>query len=307
MVERITSGRRPARSDWGRIMKARMVITVVATLLFVSSCGVSRTAVEGEAASDTTPPTVDSTADLATDEPDVSTTVEASTTTEPQIDDAQDLASEFLDRISDPDPRVVESALELAEAGSPAEAFVDYEVAVSRAFQDAGREDERSGTTVTETDDGFDVCDGTDSCNRYSGFTIEDGKIIDFPADGTRIEAGAVGGTGEPTGLPGSGSVTVLGYRADSTDAGAGISLAVELVQPRPDSTIHPDRTTYRSPGGSAASVSFQLEPPTDPAPGERIVLLMRVDGAEPGGNLSFEGYLVIAQSNFTIDVPVQP
>lgn len=121
-------------------------------------------------------------------------------------------AVEYFESLATKDPVKMEAAVELAAAGSPAQASAITSLAGERTYQQDQAEASGQPGEVSVEGGTISVCDlEWDFCREYTDIKVEDGQIADFSVDGRQIKDRVLAGGSEAVPLEGLGDAAFLG------------------------------------------------------------------------------------------------
>lgn len=196
----------------------------------------------------------------------------------------QPLVEQFFDDLGSLDATDQREALSLTRPGSPARAYVTYQLALTRA-----RLDDKVKTTPSEAvqrPEGWDLCqptpDGSRICNAFSRIRADDEAVRSFRIDGDDIRDNLAFGTGRRLKAGAAGSVELVASYLQPSTQGLWIVFRVHTRGVAVDLQLHKARFTARE-GAllvTAATQTKRVPPRTD------FTAAVEVPGGKLGGNL---------------------
>lgn len=185
-------------------------------------------------------------------------------------------------------PDDLAKAVDLAEDGSVAEAFIRYTVGIVDAAVATGASAEDLAAEIEEINGGYRVCndgDDEDQCFDYTDVEGRDGKIVNFLSDGESFADRIALGSGSSVKVGDLGSIRL---RASfQTKDPVSTIVVLDVTSNNAPITIPLSDFTYRSKDGrqfSAAEDSFGGD---DLGPNSTTTVLVQFEIAKFGGDVN--------------------
>lgn len=263
-----------------RVSFLRSVATVAVLVVSLAACGDDKAK----------PATGDDEAKVAGTEVSETTTAEE-TETEGDSDLPSDENIEaYFQAFADREPAALADALELAEPGSVAEAFLLYTISILDAALGAGFSPEDvKATSIEEIDGGWRVCNGEEEadCFDYTDVEGRGGKIVNFLADGNELNDRLTIGAGEPVEAGRFGTVTLRAAYHDIEDSQ--LNVVVDVTSGNAPITVGTFTSTYRGADGRQYTASSDSFGGSELGANSTTTVALTFTGATPGGALNLE------------------
>lgn len=273
---------------WAREAKVRQVLRVVlvAGALVSAACGGDR---EPTAGQETNP--------APTASPATTTTLNDTSA------ERDEVARGYLDAFAAGDPETMSAMHEFAEPGSVADVYATHQIAVTKAFRDAGAP--FLGQRVTYRGDEAEVCSiEGETCGIWADFTTdpESGLLTGFTIDGQPLDGRLLGGSGESTSATGATFTLVSAYKSVQGDS---LFVVVEVENGPEPVTIYPSSAEYVTPDGRQVTAVDGVGP-TELRPSAKATYVPVFDGADLGGTVYIVGYAEQDQSEFEVELALK-
>ncbi|MBU1801465.1 MAG: hypothetical protein KKA97_04340 [Actinobacteria bacterium] len=204
---------------------------------------------------------------------------------EPETDLPSDEDLEaYFSAVSTYDVGDLQSAMELTEPGSIAEAYVGYILGSANAAIDGGLPIE--GTEPDKVDGGYESCptEVEDDCVTWADVEGRDGKVVTFTVNGEELDERLSAGSGREVAAGDLAAMTLMyAYQSVQSDA---LFVVAEVTSNDAPVTIATYDATYRSPTGRQ-STAAQSAGPSDLAADSTATVVVAFPNAEPGGTAS--------------------
>ena len=236
---------------------------------------------------------------------DMTTTTEKPTTTRPKNEPDKNVVSWVKAAIAG-DPKVAETGLPLSAPGSPAFAYMTFQVVRDRAEQQSTRGISSSYSSTTQDDGSIKVCDDKKNCFTYDDFVVDaQGLVSTMTVEGNPLDGRAVVGNGQVNTLSDGATLTfVAAIQGNTADVAL---VAVEVVAGSGELTLQvPSGTSYIDPDGSQRNASFDSTVPSlKVSPGAKVDVIVVFPGAAIGGTMTIgactNGFRDCSPSTFQI------
>lgn len=270
--------------------KRSLVIAACSTLA-ISACGGSPTTVSSS------PPTVPTVAQSATDSATATATPDA-----PEVTTAG--VEEFLEAIQKiSDPAAIREALSLTKPGSPVEVYVNHLANSAEAALDGGLT--MTDSTVEKIDDSsFKSCDSVNRevCVTFSDIEVDsEGLYVNLRVDDQPIQDRLTAGDGTSVTAADASFTFLTAYKSIQSGA-LFVSVKVETSAQAVSPFLY--SATYRSPDGKQRTATDALGP-VDIGADSNSIVTMIFQGVDGGGQITLDGCVDECASNFDVVLQV--